>query len=179
MTLTSEEIAMIAAWQPILTGFGREDSRTAARIRVIADQLKAVGDIDCEILQDDGTSNYFTLFAYVVEDVPTFPLAKAVQGLLIYLSACASVCVVGRSQKCAAAGISSHEPLDIDMLLAPDRPECHLEQMAFGAVRSSGYEIMTTGDVSQPLPLGVEPFEYCLSPKPWDRVFHALFANTD
>ena len=43
----------------------------------------------------------------------------------------------------------------------------------------SPYRLVAREVTDQPLPAGVEIYEYCLCAKPWDRVFHALFADTD
>lgn len=85
MSLTKEEIAAIALWQPTRAGFGRDDPQTAIRIQGIVDRLNSTGDLGCELVEKDGLSNYFILFAYRVADVPSFALANPVDGLLIYL----------------------------------------------------------------------------------------------
>src|SRR5262249_55973502 len=97
MHLTNDEIRAIAEWQPIKAGFGRDNPQTAIRIRVIVDRINSSGDIGCEILEEDGLSNYFELFAFVVAAVSSECLSRRVDGLLIYLSACGPVGVVGRS----------------------------------------------------------------------------------
>ena len=56
--ITAEEIAAIANWQPIQVGFGRDDNQTGIRVRGIVDRINT-GDIGCEMLADDGLSNYF------------------------------------------------------------------------------------------------------------------------
>src|SRR5262245_62096902 len=100
MHLTRDEVIEIAAWGSTREGFGRDEPLTRTRIQAIADRINSLGDLGCERLTDDGISNYFVLFAYVVAEVPSFALAHRVDGLLIYLSACAPVGVLGRSQKC-------------------------------------------------------------------------------
>src|SRR5437764_6172426 len=114
MNVTREEIAAIAAWQSIQAGFGRDDAQTSIRIHEIIDRLNSSSDHGCEMLEDDGLSNYFVLFAFALADVPSFALTRSVEGLLIYLSACAPVSVVGRSKKCVGPGFSAHDPLEIE-----------------------------------------------------------------
>ena len=179
MHLTDDEIRLIAEWEPIQEGFGRDDDRTGVRIRDIADQINSSGDFGCEILADDGLSNYFELFAFNVADAPPQDGLRRVDGLLVYLSACAPVGVVGRSQKCIGAEFSSRGPLEIDKLIYPDHLCDPLEQKVFEAIRFGGYQLLSVEEISRPLPPGVEPYEYCFSSEPWDRVFHALFGNTD
>jgi hypothetical protein len=65
------------------------------------------------------------------------------------------------------------------MLISPDRPNNRLEETVFESIRSGGYELLPPEEVSKPSPPGTKPFEYCFSREPWDRVFHALFGNTD
>ena len=52
-------------------------------------------------------------------------------------------------------------------------------QIVIRAAEEAGFSMLRPEDVGQRLPEGVEPDEYCLCSEPWDRVFHALFANTD
>lgn len=179
MFLTNEEIAAIAQWQPICPGFGRDDTQTSARVLAIKDRINASGEFGCELVFDDGLANYFTLFSYLVADVPSYALARSVEGLLIYLSACGPVSVAGRSRKCVGEGILTHDPLRYDALMAPDHPGTRLEATILEAIRSGGYELLTPQEALSPLPSGVVPWEYHHAPGPCDRVFHALFANTD
>ncbi len=179
MQLTNDEIEAIANWQPIMAGFGRDDAQTGVRVQAIVSRINLSSDFGCEMLADDGLSNYFALFAFASADVPSFSLSRQVEGLLVYLSACGPVGVVGRSRKYIEPGLSSFEPLQIEALLPPDEPNGQLEELSFATIRLGGYELLSVEAVSKPLPPGVKPYEYCDSPEPWDRVFHALFGNTD
>ncbi len=179
MLLTDAEIGTIAKWQPIREGFGRGDARTEARVRSIVEAVNGTDDFRCMLIADDGLSNYFTLFAYHVAEQRAFSRAGQVDGLLVYLSACAPVGVVGCSQRISTRALTSHYPLEIDALISPDQFRSPLEQNVLNAIRSGGYEVLSRDEVSKPLPPGVKPDEYCYSSEPWDRVFHALFANTD
>ena len=179
MHLTPEDIATIAGWQSTQDGFSRDDPKTGVRVRSIADRLRSPGHLSCDILWDDGLKNYFVLFAYIVADVPSFSFAHSVEGLLIYLSACAPVGVVGRSSRCVDPGLRSHDPLEIADLIDPDNPTGDLEKATIDAIRSEGYEVLSAEAVSKPLPPGVTPLDYCDGRSPWDRVFHALFSDTD
>jgi hypothetical protein len=177
MNLSDHEIAQIAEWEPIRAGFGRGDGRTALRIQGIMDEIKSSGDFGCDLLEDDGLSNYYMLFAFALADVPNpFP-ARQMKGLLIYLSTCAPVCVVGRKMLYRGFSVDSH--LSIDVLISPDQADGQTEHRCFQALRDGGYEVLSAEEVAKPLPPGVTPYEYFHGPKPWDRVFHALFANSD
>lgn len=180
MPLTNDEIRTIAQWDPIRAGFGRDDPQTEIRIKAIVDRINSSGDLGCEILEYDGLSNYFVLFAFAVADVSSNTPTRQVEGLLIYLSACGPVGVVGRSGKCVGPGCFWHDPLHLETLLSPDEANGRLEQTTIEEIRSCGYELLSVEEVSKPLPPAVEPYhEFCLGPEPWDRVFHALFGNTD
>jgi hypothetical protein len=179
MPLTNDDITAIAEWQSIQEGFGREEAQTSIRIKAIVDRINLCGDHGCELLEDDGLSNYFTLFAFNVADVPSNDPYRRVDGLLVYLSACGPIGVTGPCRKCVGLGFSSHDPLQIETLSSPDQPSGPLEEKVFEAIRLGGYELLSVAEVSKPLPHGVKPFDYCFSPEPWDRVFHALFGNSD
>jgi hypothetical protein len=49
----------------------------------------------------------------------------------------------------------------------------------FVAFEGSAYHFWTKDVLKEPLPSDITPYEYCLGDKPWDRVFHVLFANTE
>lgn len=179
MHVTHQEIAKIAEWDPTQACFGRSETKTRLRIQTIAEGISSSADLGCDILKEDGLSNYFVLFAYMLADVPPFPLARKIEGLLIYLSACAPLGVLGWSRRCVAPGISSYDSLELETLLDPQNANGHLEEKTIEAIRAAGYELMSAREAGQPLPPGVRPYEYCLARKPWDRVFHAVFADTD
>jgi hypothetical protein len=113
MKLATEEIRKIAQWEAVGAGYGRENPETRIRVWSLADHLRSSVDFGCDVLEEDGLSNYFVLFTYVVADVPSFSFAHSVNGLLIYLSACAPVAVAGRSSRCVDPGLSSYTPLAI------------------------------------------------------------------
>jgi hypothetical protein len=179
MILSPDAIAAIARWDSAHPGFGRDDPQTRTRIEAIADRVRESGEVGCDVLDDDGLSNYFVLFTYAVADVPSFPLAHKVEGLLIYLSACAPVGVAGHSCKCVGESLRSFDPLGTGDLIDNQQLHGGIEKVAFDAIRAEGYELLSMKAVNEPIPPGIEPFEYCRVPHPWDRVFHGLFANTD
>jgi hypothetical protein len=41
------------------------------------------------------------------------------------------------------------------------------------------YRLLSAEEATARLPEDIMPYEYCLNDKPWDRVFHALFSDTD
>jgi hypothetical protein len=180
MWLTDSQISAIAQWQPTQIGFGRDDPQTSLRVHQIVDEIKSTGVFGCDIVAGDGMANYFVLFAYANAEVaPSLPYAR-VEGLLIYLSACGPVCVAGRSLRCVGPGFGHvFDPLEIDTLIDPDATDGDLERCTFAALHRSGYTLLAREEVSRHLPRGVVPYEYCGGPEPHDRVFHALFAESD
>lgn len=179
MPLSNDQLATIADWQATQAGFGRDAPQTAIRVRAIAARVAASDGFGCELVEEDGMSNYFVLFTYRVADVPTCAAARKVDGLLIYLSACAPVGVVGRTRKFVCDEPTSAPILEMEMLLEPSAPACPLAEVTLEAIRAGGYQILTAEELSKPLPAGIKPLDYCLSREPWDRVLHALFSNTD
>jgi|GEM_PF-4768165 len=179
MRLTNDEITAIAEWRPIRPGFGREDAQTSIRIKAIVDRINLTRDFKCEITQDDGLSNYFTLFSHLSIDLPDFEISRRVDGLFAYLSACGPIGVVGRGSIHVGPCHSAFDPLQIESILMPEQCQNRLEELTVEAIHSIGYELLSIAEVSMPLPLGVKPFEYCFGQEPWDRVFHALFGDTD
>jgi hypothetical protein len=180
MYLTDPQISAIAQWQPTELGFGREEPQTPLRVQQIVDQIKSSGLFGCDIVADDGLANYFVLFAYANANVDPSVAYARVEGILLYLSACGPVGVAGRSSRCVGAGFEHvFDPLEIDTLIVPETSHGELERCTFEAVRRSGYNVLAREEASRRLPAGIEPYDYCPGPEPWDRVFHALFGETD
>jgi hypothetical protein len=179
MSLSAEQIAKIAAWQPIEPGFGRDNPQTSVRIHHLAKLLTSAKEFGCDLIADDGLAIYFTMFAYLTAHVDPRSPYRRVEGVLAYLSACGPVSVLGRSRRCVGHGFNSYDPFTIDTLLEPDAVNSDLDRNAVEAIRQGGYDVLGKEQGSEPLPHGIRPFEYCLGQEPWDRLFHALFANTD
>ena len=74
---------------------------------------------------------------------------------------------------CAYGGVP---PEDIVATAGVQAP---LLRAAIRAVRKSNHHLLTKEEALSPLPIGMVPFEYCFGQKPWNRVFHALYSNTD
>lgn len=179
MQLTDQEIAELASWGQINPDYGRDNTQTERRVNQIVTQLNATADYACQLLQGDGLSNYFVLFAYQRAAVPKNPTADFVPGLLLYINAGAPIFVAGHSRKVVGPGFYSFAPLELSQLLTTDHATDKFEADIFHLLSSHGYQLLTAEDASRQLPAGVEIYEYCFCNQPWDRVFHALFANTD
>ena len=177
MELTNEDLREIVNWGSVCEGFGSGNRQHHLRIDDIVRRI-STDHLGCVISEGDGLSNYYILFSYIKADVPDFPLARRVNGLLIYLSSCGPFAILSRAQACVAPSMT-HDPLEIEDVLDPKQCEGDLEETTVSVIRSTGYELLTREEVDRPLPDGIEPFEYCSSRRPWDRVFHVLFAQTD
>jgi hypothetical protein len=180
MDLTPEAIVAIAEWQPAYPGFDRnDDSVCRDHIQPILDHFASSGDIGCHVLKDGGNSNYSVLFVFFVKDVPSFAFSRKVEGLLVYLNLCAPLAVVGRSRRCVDPDLISYTPLEIEGLIPPGAFSALLETITLAAIQSGGYRVLSTEEVNQPLPPRVTPWEHSFAAGPCDRVFHALFADSD
>lgn len=178
MRLTDDEISCIATWEEIQAGFGRDDPATSARIEAIVAQLNSSDHCRAKVLQQDGISNYFVIC--VIPSVHTWshlePCRK-VDGLLINLSACAPVGVVGPG-RFVIEGVG-FERMDIDQVIDPSALNGTTAECVVETLRHHSYELLTKAEVEMLLPAGVVAWEYCYGKAPWNRRFHALFADTD
>jgi hypothetical protein len=181
LRLTHNEVATIAEWKPINPAFGVDNPQTIMRVKAIVDGLRNVDDFGCK-WQDWQDANYVALFVYRHSDVQ-FSYGgqeRLVEGLLVYLSACAPIGVVGRSCMSVTPSSEGWAPLEINTLLDPEYPSSALQAATYEVIRSGGYDLLTIKEVSERIPPEIKVNEYSLSPnEPQDRVFHALFACTD
>jgi len=176
MTLTSEMVEQIAGWKATQDGFGRDDAQTRIRIEAIIDELNSSKTFGCHLLEDDGISNYYLLFSFVVADVLSFELTRNVLGVLIYLSACGPVGVAGRSARCVAPLLSYHHPLKIEDVIDAQHPVDALETATVKVIHRAGYELLTAAVAGAPLLSHIKPYGYPAE-SGWneDCVFGALF----
>jgi hypothetical protein len=178
MQLTEEDIARVAQWDPVAPGFGRDDERTSRRIQGIVDQVNASGNVGCELLSDDGMSNFFVLFTYLTAHVRDVPFPRC-EGLVVYLSACAPIAAAGRSSKCVGEGFVTHEYLQPETLMDPGRPEGAVEELTIAALRAAGYKLMSSDAAVTPLPRPVSALGRPKSRSDLECVFNALFLEDD
>jgi hypothetical protein len=178
---TSEDLAAIARWEPIAPGFST--SRTViSHVQPILDRLHSERSLACSVVQDGGTANYF---AFTVSTAARFrpgspPLYRCDPCVLVYLSLLAPVGVFGRSEFEQTSTSSRLRYLGPGQVCDPDGWTTLLDRTVIEAVRqASCYELLGRQVIDGPLPEGIEVNEYCLCDKPWDRVFHVLFADTD
>ncbi len=178
MDLTPEAIDAIAGWQSAYPGFDRNDDLCKTRIQRLLDYFESSADLDCHILKDGGLSNYAVLFIFSRNDVPLI-VYRHVEGLLVYMSLCAPLAVVGHTHKCPDPDMTNYVPLTIEDLIAPDAFDDPVERKTLAVIQSGGYRVLSAEEVSRPLPPGVEPYGYCDADVPAGCLFTAIFSDTD
>jgi hypothetical protein len=180
MRFTDEKIASIAAWTPIVAGFDREDSTIDEFLKPIIDRLTAEGRLVVRVLQDGGLSNYYSFYVSDAALGPVGSDARSAPCVLVQLSLLAPVGVFGHSTFSSGADFFSWNNLGPEQVCDPAAAEDWIANAVVAAVaEGSPYALLTREVTDRPLPASVEVWEYCLCKQPWDRVFHALFADTD
>jgi hypothetical protein len=178
MQLTEEDIVRVAQWEPIAPGFGRDNEQTSRRIQGIVDQVNASRIVGCELLWDDGMSNFFVLFTYLTADVRDVPFPRC-EGLVVYLSACAPIAAAGRSSKCVGKGFVTHEYLQPETLIDPGRPQGTIEELTIAVLRAAGYELISPDAAVGLLPRPASALGRPKSRSDSECVFNALFLEDD
>jgi hypothetical protein len=181
MRFSDEELSKIASWTPIAQGFDREDATIEACIRPILNRLSSDSRLGLRTTQDGGLSNYF---AFLVFDATLGRRpgseARAVPCVEVQLSLMAPVGVYGLSTFSESERSFGWNNLGPEQVCDPASPPNWIAAAVVAAVQEwSPYRLVGQEVTDQPLPPGVEIYEYCLCAEPWDRVFHALFADTD
>ena len=128
-------------------------------------------------------SNYYAFLLYRRRDYkrPGKDGAVRLPGVTAYMSLLAPVAVFGRtvSKLYDNTWTRPQHHLELSEVLDPTTAEGDLETLLMAAVASTPYTFLSPEDVSQPLPEGVTPYEYCYCAEPWDKIFHILFSDTD
>jgi hypothetical protein len=166
---------------PIATGFGREDTTVESSIRPILDRLYSDSRLGLRVTQDGGLSNYFAFLVYDASlGRPPVGEARGVPCVVVQLSLMAPIGVYGCSTFSEGERFLGWSNLGPEQVCDPACPPDWLAAAVVAAVHeASPYRLVERGVTDQPLPPGVVIYEYCLCAKPWDRVFHALFSDTD
>jgi hypothetical protein len=184
MAFTEEQLVKIAAWEPADNRFVANDP-VAEFIRPAVSTLSASGRWQCHIVEDGGLSNYYSIVIHQSLDKQELSRSrhcKPYSGncVLINLSLMVPIGVLGHgSFTIASDNLVTWSCLDLDTIVAPAYGSDELVDAILDAFKDSIYHFVDRDAVSQCLPPHIAPEEYCLGAKPWDRVFHVLFANTD
>jgi hypothetical protein len=181
MRFTDKELANIASWNPTTPGFDRDDATINACIRPILSRLSFDSRLGLRTTHDGGLSNYF---AFLVFDAalgrPPGGEALDVPCIEVQLSLMVPVGVYGLSAFSEGERYFGSDNLEPEQVHDPASPPNWIAAAVITAIHeASPYRLVGREVTDQPLPKGVEIYEYCLCAEPWDRVFHALFADTD
>jgi hypothetical protein len=173
MRFTAEELESIAGWEPIAPGFDRDDATLRAHIQPILDRLASNRALAYHVVQDGGMANYF---AFIVHETG---LSRG-PCIGVYLSLMAAVGIIGRTTFSTGPDFFWWNHIGPEHVCDLESCTSTLERSVVEAVRdSSCYELLGRQITDTCLPEGIEIYEYCLCKEPWDRVFHALFSDTD
>jgi hypothetical protein len=178
---SDDELAKIAAWEPITPGFGRDRAIVSRNIGPILDRLRGRTRVWLSELAEGETSNYFS---FIVYDASIRPEAGCevsnARCIMVQLSLMAPVGVIGESTFSAGEKFFAWDNLNPAAVRDPASAGDWITSLVIDAVREeSPYRLIGRDVTDQPLPAGVKVYEYCLCDEPWDLVFHALFADSD
>ena len=188
MLLTTDDLIRIAGWEPAVAGFDRDEATVEKYIQPILDQIgvpeNALGSVfekvAYNIFETGGLSNYFAFFVFCPQDRGREHAVYRFQaGITVYLSLFAPVGVIGKAERMLGQGVEAPPYLEIEDLIDPCDCASPLAVLTAKAISTAEYRLLSPNEARQPLPPGVQPYEYCMCHEPWDRVFHGLFANTD
>jgi hypothetical protein len=188
MAINTEDLTRFAQWEPVATGFDRDELTIHEHIQPILDRIGVSQDVPgshlqkvaYSIFEDGGLTNYFAFFVFYSRDEGRAVGAYRYQaGISLYLSLLAPVGVCGHAERMLGRDVSGPPYLEIEDLVDPHEPQDSLAALVVAAVHASDYRLLSPQEARQPLPEGIQPYEYCMCREPWDRVFHVLFANTD
>jgi hypothetical protein len=180
MGFTDEELARISSWVPIAPGFDRGGTTVEAYIHPILAKLSENRRIGLRVTQDGGMANYF---GFLVFDATVRPPGSAVRGVrcvAVQLSLMAPVGVFGPSTFSESELFFGWSNLEPEQVLDPLAQSDWAALAVVGAVHEvSPYRLVGREVTDRLLPPGIVINEYCLCAEPWNRVFHALFADSD
>jgi hypothetical protein len=189
MRFSDEQLKRFAEWESVVPGFDRnvaynDDQAIHRHISPLIAEITASGQLTSHQFEDGGLSNHFAFFLHHSSDLPdvsTFEDYSAVEvpGITVYLSLLAPVGVFGRSSSQIGPRCWIWGTLEISDVRDGSEAEGELERSLLSAISKTPYQLLSRADVAEPLPAGIHPYEYCFCEEPWDKVFHALFANTD
>jgi hypothetical protein len=189
MHFSREQLENFAAWQPVVAGYDRhtplvENFTIHHRIHPLIADITASRQFRSHTFEDGGLSNYFAFFLHFSSDLPDIShlegySAIKVSGISVYLSLLAPVGVFGRTSAMIGPRSWSGWGLELADVCNTTEAEGELETTFLSTIAKTPYRLLSREEIMQPLPPGVEPYEYCLCEGPYDKVFHVLFANTD
>lgn len=142
--------------------------------------LKGKG-LQYRAFENGGLSNYYAVWVH--ETVPIEQLKGiayfSADGITIYFSLLGPYAAYGHARSEIHSTWCAMDYLKPAKLLASCSATSKLEVGVAEAVARTPYQILSPSELNQRIPDDIRPYEYCLSPEPWNTVFHLLFANTD
>ena len=185
MRFTDDQLRKFAHWESVAPGFDGDDpTPIKSYIEPAIARITASGQFFWHILEDGGHGNYYAVFLYGVEfqaDISGLLkyVAVATPGICVCLSLLAPVAVFGPHcphirPKFFGGGYV--EPEDVRDPADASNP---LELSIVREFAQTPYTFMTRADVCVALPEGIPPIDYCDVKEPWNKVFHAIFSNSD
>ncbi len=173
--LPFSDLKKIAKWKPVAPGFGRDEANTySLKVLPIFEEIENLKGTEIWVITDGSLSNYAS--AFVHDGKSDF---EGVQGLYVYLSLLAPIAAIGRGNATASGTARGYCMIEPAAVLDAASLQSAFEKAVGHKIESGGYKLLSVEDATTELPIGVEPYEYCLNTEPWNRVFHALFSDTD
>jgi hypothetical protein len=173
--LPISDLKKLVEWKPIASGFGRDEENTyETKVRPIFSRIENLDRTEVLVMADGGLSNYASAFVHNRKND-----SGNIEGLYIYLSLLAPIAAMGRDAAYISGKSLGFRMIEPGFVLNQKSLKTDFEISVWSAIEAGGYKLLSAEDATTPLPKDLVPFEYCLNKEPWDRVFHALFSDTD
>jgi hypothetical protein len=177
LALSVGDLKKIVAWEPTAPGFGRdEENAYAGKVCPILREIERLESARVRVLGDGGLSNYASAFVHNNKNDH-----GKIKGLYVYLSLLAPIAAMGRDTAyvCGGSPEIGYDMIEPGAVLDANSLESDFEKSVLDAIIAGGYRLLSVEEATTGLPEDIVPYEYCLNDEPWDRVFHALFSDTD
>ncbi len=172
MDLTNETLASIAEFKRVDDFGGRYGIET--NIYPITDLISSNKRLELRHIEDGSRSKYY---AFMVCEVANLGVEDA-PCVIVQLSLLAPFGVLGLSSATITDGRMRWAQLSLKNVIDPSSSGNRLAQWVGAAVHSvSPYRLLPPEIVQKKAPAGIVICGDCPGGKPWDRVYHALFAR--
>ena len=175
LCLSSEE------WVQIVPEAQGGEPDAASHITPILDRLTDDKRFAYMVTQTGNDSSYYEVLIFESASKPS-PEGEArdVPCVLVQLNLNVFLGIFGPATFSIGSDYFSLESLRLERVANPASPADQIQQAIVAAIHDcSPYRLIGREILERPLPADVEIYEYCLSLKPWDRVFHGLFSRWD
>jgi hypothetical protein len=169
------DLKNIVEWKPFAPGFGRDDENTyQVTVRPVFQEIEKLERSEVRIMSDGGMSNYASAFVHNRKND-----FGNIKGLYVYLSLLGPLAAIGRGTAYISGNAKGYCMIEPNAVLEESSLESDFEESVWRAIEAGGYKLLSVEEATTALPKDLLPYEYCLNNEPWDRVFHALFSDTD